>query len=364
MSRRPIVMLAQTPPPFHGQAVMTQVLKDALEESFEVYHVRMDFSETVAENKTLRFSKVWKLFSILLETVRLLRAHRDAVLYYPPSPGHWVPVLRDWVLLGLCRPLAGCTVFHFHARGIGTFLEQHSWFPRRAWAAPEYAIVLGPSVRQDAEQLGAGMIHEIPYGIDVEHVDSPHRDGAPVRIFFAGFHTETKGILDVLETVRLLKERGVSFEVQTAGEWASDALRRRFFENRSAYGLEDCVAVSGLLTGADLQAAYAGADLFFFPTFFEHETFGVVVIEAMAHGLPAVVSNWPGPVDVVRDGETGFVCASRRVDAYADALQKLIELPSLRDAMGRAAKERYEQKYTRRRYRESVCRLFNVICEE
>ncbi len=150
---RTIVLLAQTPPPFHGQAVMTQLLKEALEESFDVHHIRMDFSRTIAQNKKVTVRKFFKFFGVLTRTLLLLVRYPGSVLYYPPAPGHWVPVLRDFVLLTICRPFAGCTVFHFHARGIGEFLERHRYCPRRAWRAPEHAIVLGHSARTDSEPV-------------------------------------------------------------------------------------------------------------------------------------------------------------------------------------------------------------------
>jgi glycosyltransferase involved in cell wall biosynthesis len=365
MPMRPVVLLAQTPPPFHGQAIMTQVLREALEGEFEVYPVRMDFSGTSAENKKLRFSKVWKLFPILFRTLFLLIRHRGAVLYYPPAPGHWVPVLRDLILLSVCRPFAGKTVFHFHARGIGDFLTEHRHLIRWPWMSPDYAIVLGPSVRRDAELLRAAHIVEIPYGVDVLSHEQAERSGAArPRILFAGFHTESKGIFDLLETARLLRERGLEFEMQTAGEWASEETRRRFGTLRAEYGLERQVFNSGLLRGDRLQAAYASADIFFFPTFYGHETFGVVLIEAMAHGLPVVASRWPGPMDVVCDGETGILCPVRDIRAYADALQRLMEDGELRQKTGRSAKEQYGMKYTRRQYEKSLRIVFQTICKE
>lgn len=361
---RVLIILAQTPPPYHGQAIMTQVLKEALAGEFEVHHVRMDFSETSAENKKLRFSKVWKLFPILFRTLFLLIRHRGAVLYYPPAPGHWVPVLRDMILLSICRPFAGKTVFHFHARGMGDFLTEHRRLVRRPWMSPDYAIVLGSSVRRDAELLRAKCIIEIPYGVDVPSHEHAERSGsARTRILFAGFHTESKGIFDLLETARLLRERGLEFEMQTAGEWVSKETRRRFETLRAEYGLVPYVFNAGLLQGDALQAAYAAADIFFFPTFYEHETFGVVLIEAMAYGLSVVASRWPGPVDVVRDEETGILCPARDIRAYADALQRLIESRELRLKMGRSANERYDLEYTRRRYEKSLKTVFHTICK-
>jgi glycosyltransferase involved in cell wall biosynthesis len=361
---RAIVMLAQTPPPFHGQAVMTQVLKEALQEEFEVYPVRMEFSSTVSENKKLRFSKVWKIFPVLFRTLSLLIRHRGAVLYYPPAPGHWVPVLRDLILLGICRPFAGKTVFHFHARGLGWFLEQHPRLPRAAWMRPDCAIVLGPSVRRDAEVIQARRVAEIPYGIARPPFPDIGKTGGEVlRILFVGVHIPSKGIFDLLKTAAELKRRGIRFEMRTVGEWGSEAIRSRFETIKGQLGLSDCVSSSGGLQGSDVWKEYAAADVFFFPTFYEHETFGVVLVEAMSAGLPLVTSDWPGPADVAADPACGFVCPVRDVQAYANALQQLAGDPPLRKRAGNAAYARYERCYVLSKYEESLKTCFHFLCD-
>lgn len=66
---------------------------------------------------------------------------------------------------------------------------------------------------------------------------------------------------------------------------------------------------TGALSGRELAAACRRADLFVFPS--KHDTFGQVVMEAMATGLPAVVTDQGGPQEPVEDGVTGFVADDR-----------------------------------------------------
>ena len=110
--------------------------------------------------------------------------------------------------------------------------------------------------------------------------------------------------------------------------------------------LQNEVQTLGQKTGADLWALYAWADVFFFPTFYQWETFGIVQLEAMAYGLPVVASGWPGPKDVVSDGETGILCPAHDVEAFTNALQALAKDRELNVRMGRAGRRRYEQFYT------------------
>ncbi len=91
----------------------------------------------------------------------------------------------------------------------------------------------------------------------------------------------------------------------------------------------------GYLFGEELAQAYASADVFVFPS--PSETFGQVVQEAMASGLPAIVINQGGVVDLVRNGETGYICEANAA-AFAAAVRQLRDNPRLRATMAHEAR--------------------------
>ncbi len=91
----------------------------------------------------------------------------------------------------------------------------------------------------------------------------------------------------------------------------------------------------GYLFGDDLAKAYASADVFIFPS--PSETFGQVVQEAMASGLPAVVINQGGVTDLVQDGETGYICEADAA-AFAAAVRRLRDDPETRAQMAYQAR--------------------------
>jgi phosphatidylinositol alpha 1,6-mannosyltransferase len=89
----------------------------------------------------------------------------------------------------------------------------------------------------------------------------------------------------------------------------------------------------GVLRGKDLATAYANMDLFVFPS--ETDTFGNVVLEALASGMPAVVTTGGGPKFIVREGVTGF---ARTPSQMGKVVRMLAEDASLRKEMGEAAR--------------------------
>ncbi len=72
----------------------------------------------------------------------------------------------------------------------------------------------------------------------------------------------------------------------------------------------------------ELSQLYASADVFFFPS--DTETYGNVVVEAMASGLPCVVANGGGPKSYIEHGKTGFLCEPNDTKGYYEAIQKIL----------------------------------------
>ena len=112
-----------------------------------------------------------------------------------------------------------------------------------------------------------------------------------------------------------------------------DGPAREWFAGR----LPDAV-FTGLLGGADLARAVASMDVLFFPSV--TETFGNVTLEAMACGLPVVVSEATGSESLVDDGRSGRMIRPGAIRQFADALQAYVADAGLRQAHGAAGEAR------------------------
>ena len=102
----------------------------------------------------------------------------------------------------------------------------------------------------------------------------------------------------------------------------------------------------GIYTGSlhkeELASAYASADFFVFPS--TTDTFGNVVIEAQASGLPVIVSDIGGPKDLVEEGVDGRVTKGLDLDALTSAVRQLVEDEELRKRMGLASRARVAER--------------------
>jgi glycosyltransferase involved in cell wall biosynthesis len=162
------------------------------------------------------------------------------------------------------------------------------------------------------------------------------RGDAPT-VLFVGRLLPEKGVFELLEAIALVVESAPCRLVFVGeGPCAADLAARV-----RALGLSDRVSFAGFLTGADLDDAFASADLFALPTYWP-EGFPTVLAEAMEAGLPIVTSRIRGAADHLVEGEQALFVRPRDVHALAVALVRLLEDPDLRQRMGAANRRRLE----------------------
>ncbi|MCB1153946.1 glycosyltransferase [bacterium] len=156
-----------------------------------------------------------------------------------------------------------------------------------------------------------------------------------VNLLFAGRISKDKD-LDILAEAyeEIVKRRGdVNLLIAGDGPYL-DGLRARI----NGTGR---VIYTGQIAREDLPQYYSGSDYFVFPS--TSDTFGMVVLEAQACGLPAIVSDMGGPKEIIADGKTGFVTPGKDVGAWVEAIDKAIDLkerdPDNYESMRRASRE-------------------------
>ena len=353
-----VLVVGQTPPPFHGQAIMIERLLKGEFARVELHHVRMAFSDSIGEVGRFRFAKVLHLASVILQITWQRIAHGATVLYYPPAGANRVPVYRDIIILCCTRWLFRRTVFHIHATGVSQLYPKLSPFIRflfrRALFHPDAVIRIAATGPNDAELLAPKFNYVIPNGIDDDAgrfrsiVSRPTTGDAnsPLRILFVGFLRESKGVLDLVEACGQLKQRGVPFRLAVMGQFQSPEFETLLKARIEQLQLFNQIEFLGLLTGDAKWQAYAQADVLCFPTFYESETFPTVLLEAMSFGLPTVATRWRGTPEIVDDGVTGYLVEPRDCVAVADRLAELQSSPDLRLRLSTAARKKFIEQFT------------------
>ncbi|MDQ2746636.1 MAG: glycosyltransferase [Acidobacteriota bacterium] len=166
-------------------------------------------------------------------------------------------------------------------------------------------------------------------GVDTETFSPSKRtinDGV-FRFGFVGRLRAEKNVRRLADLERKLLEAGkTNFKFLIVG----DGSERSFLEKNMK-----CVEMTGFLDGERLSEAYANMDVFVFPS--ETETFGNVVQEANAAGVPAIVSNQGGPKYIARHNETGFI--AENFDQFVEYSLELMNDPEKLSAMKKRSRE-------------------------
>lgn len=187
-------------------------------------------------------------------------------------------------------------------------------------------LVLAPS-RVTAGQIAnhvSAPIDVLGRGVDTTLFrPRDHRPPGPLRVLYAGrMHIAEKNLAPLVAIAACRPD----IELHLLGDGPH--------RDRLAAMIGDRVVVHGLLEGADLANAYRQADLFLFPSV--HDTLGQVVLEAMASGLPVVVTDRGGPQELIRSGHDGIVCPPDRLVHEAS---RLLDDPGRREQLGNRARE-------------------------
>jgi phosphatidylinositol alpha 1,6-mannosyltransferase len=168
----------------------------------------------------------------------------------------------------------------------------------------------------------------IPLSVDTA-IFSPEfreRENGPFRIGYVGRLTAEKNVRLLAQIEHALLSRGhQNFLIVVVGEGAEG----KWLQKNMAHA-----EFTGALTGRDLSRAFANMDFFVFPS--ETDTFGLVVLEALASGVPAVVSSVGGPKSNVQHCETGYI--AENFDDFVAFTELAITRPDLLQPMANAAR--------------------------
>lgn len=210
--------------------------------------------------------------------------------------------------------------------------EQHPLVDReeQEWDAAD--IILAPSRFVSRELVSAGVdpsrIQVLPFCVNRPFTAvsrRPRRDQT-LNVLFVGGVALMKGVQYLLEALRRLNSPRIACRVVGAVQVNAGCIAQH--RGRASF--------DGHVPSKDMTGVYQWADVLVFPTL--SDSFGMVQLEAMGHGVPVIAT--PNSGDVVRDGVDGFIVPIRDADAIAARLEQLLLDTHLRQSLSASAIER------------------------
>jgi phosphatidylinositol alpha-mannosyltransferase len=267
----------------------------------------------------------------------LRREQFDVVHLHEPL----IPVLPYLVLLNS----RSVNVATFHAfRASSPWYTAFKPYMTFMMSRLDARIAVSEPARDFVSQYFHGPYDIVPNGIDVERFRDVEpfpwsRDGVP-RILFVGRFTEPrKGFKYLLRAMPFVHQQFPEARLLVVG----GGKREKFEGQLERYGVRN-VDFTGLASADDLPRYYASCDLFCAPSI-SGESFGIVLLEAMASGRPVVAGDIPGYRSVMTNGREGLLVPPRDPHALALAIVRLLADSPLRQRLslqGQATANRYD----------------------
>src|SRR6267154_550831 len=222
-----------------------------------------------------------------------------------------------------------------------SFLESMAWrYMHWFYGQLDTVFINSEEYRQSwiKHGLDPSKLKIFPRGLDTELFNPARRNpvffekfgagNGEVRLLYVGRISREKDLDLLAAAYHRLRDEGLQVQLFIVGhgpysEAFAKSLPEAFF--------------TGYLTGTELATAYASADIFVFPS--TTDTFGNVILEAQACGVPVIVSDSGGPKELVEDRTNGLITRSRDANDFTRAIRSLAIDAALRERMGDAARK-------------------------
>jgi glycosyltransferase involved in cell wall biosynthesis len=243
--------------------------------------------------------------------------------------------------------------YSFTAHGSDLHRDQHML--NEKVAAAEFVVTISQyNYRFIAQRCGpaaARKVKVIHCGVDTSLFRAQARNrvdaaGAALHLVSVGTLHEVKGQTVLVEACRILQQRGVDFQCSIVGDGPD---RQKLERQISEYGLTDRVFLLGLRDRSAIIQLLQTADVFTSPSVVSQsgrrEGIPVVLIEAMACGVPVVASDLSGIPELVHDEKTGLLVTPGNPAELANRFVRLFEDSALRTQLGQAGREMVEREF-------------------
>lgn len=266
----------------------------------------------------------------------------------------------------LRRALGVPLVWHIRElpeRQYGLYLDAGAKGFGRALRAADRVVAISAAVEDDIRRYAGGtrnvvrIFDGVLHAADYDRLARPASPAphGPFTFLIMGLIHPSKGQVEAVEALALLRDRGINARLVIAGSGRDKPLRRRIDE----LGLHDRVELPGFVK--DPFPLFRSADAYLMCS--RHEAFGRVTVEAMACGLPVVGHASGGTAELIQDGRTGLLYATGAAE-LADRMARLVGDPALAEGLGRAGAADARHRFTIEQYAQELLAEYRGLCPE
>lgn len=330
-----VLFVGPLPPPIHGVSVLQKNLVESdLRNRFDAHVLDIADRSADAEKSMGRFtlgnvlngiSNCWRLFW-------KMRASRPRVVFLFLSQNRW-GFFRDAIFIRIARMFGAKVVANLNGGLFRIFYDSCPAGRRRRIKRILGKISRIEVVGNKLRKLFEGLVPDecivvTPNGIPIGFYEpvALERRRRPVgkNILYMGGLAPSKGVVDLIKAFTKLAERDSEAKLKLAGAWFKRENKELILETYENSAAKERIELLGVVSGQEKLDTFARADVFAMPTWYPAEGQPVAILEAMASGMPVVSCDRAAVVDMVVDGEGGFIVPPKDPATLTSVLEKLL----------------------------------------
>lgn len=335
------------PPPVHGAAMVGQYIHDSklINDTFECHYLNLTLAKDLNDIGKGGFKKLFSFCQQLNRIRKEVNRIKPKLCYVTPNTKRGA-FYKDFCVVMLLKLMEQNIIAHYHNKGVFTRQERtldNALY--KLFFEEQKVIQLADALYQDIQKyVSKKNVYISPNGIPTYNsIEKKEVLREAPQILFLSNMMEAKGVWDLVDACRLLKEQGKVFTCHFVGKW-SDITENTFSEKVEKEGLKKYIKSHGGVYGEDKNRFIQEAELFILPS--HDECFPLVLLEAMEYSLPCISTNEGGISAIIENKKTGYIVERQNPQALAEKIAYLLDHPEIRKEMGKAGRKKFLQEFT------------------
>lgn len=366
---RPVLLIINTPPPYQGTTIMNKLLIDCFrKENIAFIHQRV---ESARDLNNLGKISLTKLKSAALISKSIFSKRKNYDVAYLVMSVEGFAFYRHAFFILLLQLMGKKCILHLRGlgfsnkTGISKFITQ-SLFKR------SFLIQHSPYNQFDISGYKNKKTFFVPngwedhYSFYSEQIEARLNTRTDkIQLVFLSNLIADKGLFTVLKAMELIQsKRPVVFENTCwnfIGKWENEATETAFRTHIKKNWFSARIGHVGPLYNEEKYAFLAHMHILTFPTFYKHETWGNVILEAMMFKIPVIATRYVAIPEMIKPGENGFLISKNDAEALANHIIQLAEQPALRKQLGEKSRELFLENFTLSRFEQNMMSVIKEV---
>lgn len=357
-----ILICGVLPKPYFGHSMLYEMLmRSSFSSAYDVKFLNMHFW-SYESNKKVTSGKLLKFVKYYLQYLWLILFFHPCYVLFNIS-FYKMPFFKDFLFCATGILFGKRMVLHDHGQYVKELYDSLPkrqkgmlrWMLNRSTAS----IIMGERVKPFYEGLmPLDKLFVVPGTVeDTKAIPVVGRSEASgMNILYFSYLSRHKGVFVAFDVASLILKGQNNVRLTFAGPIENDAVTLRFEGLQKEY--PGRVRYMGYVEGtSERTALFREADIFMFTTL--RDVFGLVLLHAMAEGVPVVASKEGTIPEIVVDGQTGFLCEKGNAEDFAQKIFQLLSDDTLRKKMSQKSRVRFESFYNLERYGKRMVEVFS-----